>query len=102
VIRVVGNRAGVKEAELQPIERIGSVRSPILFLAGSKDPYTPLDEAESLFARAPSPKIFWKVNGARHEDLHRFAKKEYERRVGDFLVANLRGAREVRSAQTDR
>ncbi len=90
VLTIVGSMAGVKEAELQPIQRIGSIRSPLLFLAGSADPYTPLVEAESLFARAPSPKIFWKIDGARHEDLHQFSTMEYERRIGSFLIQNLR------------
>jgi pimeloyl-ACP methyl ester carboxylesterase len=86
VINVVGSEIGVSEAELQPISRIGSIRAPLLLLAGSEDPYTPLAEAESLYARAPAPKTFWAVNGARHEDLHAFGRVEYERRVGGFLM----------------
>jgi fermentation-respiration switch protein FrsA (DUF1100 family) len=85
VINVVGNEIGVSEAELRPISRIGSIRAPLLLLAGTEDPYTPLAEAESLYARAPAPKTFWAVNGAGHEDLHAFGRLEYERRVGGFL-----------------
>jgi fermentation-respiration switch protein FrsA (DUF1100 family) len=85
VINIVGSEIGVSEAELQPISRIGKIRAPLLLLAGSDDPYTPLVEAESLYARAPSPKTFWAVHGAGHEDLHAFGRAEYEQRVGDFL-----------------
>jgi fermentation-respiration switch protein FrsA (DUF1100 family) len=89
VISIVGSKIGVSEAELQPISRIGSIRAPLLLLAGSEDPYTPLTEAESLYARAPSPKTFWAVHGAGHEDLHAFGRAEYERRVGNFLMRYL-------------
>jgi fermentation-respiration switch protein FrsA (DUF1100 family) len=89
VINIVGSEIGVSEAELQPIARIGRIQAPLLLLAGSKDPYTPLAEAESLYARAPAPKTFWAVQGARHEDLHAFEAAEYERRVGSFLMRYL-------------
>jgi fermentation-respiration switch protein FrsA (DUF1100 family) len=89
VINIVGSEIGVSEAELQPIARIGSIQAPLLLIAGTEDPYTPLAEAESLYARAPSPKTFWAVTGAGHEDLHAFGGHEYERRVGSFLARYL-------------
>jgi fermentation-respiration switch protein FrsA (DUF1100 family) len=98
VLRLIHHRTGVSESEMQPIQRIGSVRSPILFLAGSADPYTPLKEAQALFARASSPKTFWRVDGARHEDLYKYLGAEYERRVGDFLTRNLNAGQELRTA----
>jgi pimeloyl-ACP methyl ester carboxylesterase len=90
VIGIVGAQIGVREDELQPIARIGSIRAPLLLLAGTRDRYTPLAEAESLFARAPQPKSFWAVDGAGHEDLRDYAPAEYERRVGSFLTLALR------------
>ena len=33
----------------------------------------------------------WEVRGAGHEDIHDYSPLEYERRVGGFLVAHLRG-----------
>ena len=89
VINIVGSEIGVSEAELQPIARIGSIQAPLLFITGTDDPYTPLTEAESLYARAPAPKTFWAVKGAGHEDLHAFGGREYERRVGSFLARYL-------------
>jgi fermentation-respiration switch protein FrsA (DUF1100 family) len=91
VIHFVGDEAGVTAADLQPIERIGRVRAPLLLLAGTADPYTRLVEAESLYARAPEPKSSWLVNGAGHEDLYDYAPAEYEQRVGRFLLHALRG-----------
>jgi pimeloyl-ACP methyl ester carboxylesterase len=92
VINVVGSDAGVSEAELQPIQRIGQINAPLLLLAGTADPYTPLVEAESLYAHAPARKSFWPVIGAGHEDLHDYDPAGYERRVGRFLSVNLRAA----------
>lgn len=92
VIGVVGSEVGVSEAELQPIDRIGRIGAPLLLISGTEDPYTPLAEAESLYARAPVRKSFWGVVGAGHEDLHDYAGPEYERRVGGFLERCLRVA----------
>lgn len=90
VIGVVGSEIGVSEAELQPIDRIGHIGAPLLLLSGTDDHYTPLAEAESLYAHAPAKKSFWAVVGAGHEDLHDYGRAEYERRVGGFLARCLR------------
>ena len=90
LITIVGAEAGVSERELQPIDRISRIRAPLLLISGTADHYTPIAEAESLFARAPQQKTFWAVDGAGHEDLHEFATKEYEQRVGGFLSRWLR------------
>ena len=92
LIHLLGSEVGVAESELQPIARIGRIHAPLLLISGTEDPYTPIGEAEALYARAPTQKSFWAVDGAGHEDLHDFAPKEYERRVGDFLMRYLRSA----------
>jgi uncharacterized protein len=86
-------RQGVAAGSLRPIDRIAEVHAPVLVLAGAADPYTPLPESVALFERAPSPKEFWAVEGAGHEDLHAFAPAEYERRVSAFLARNLQASR---------
>src|SRR6185503_9468773 len=63
VLGVVGSNLGVSEDDLRPIDRIGDVRAPVLLISGTDDPYTPLAEAESLFARVRAPKTFWAVKG---------------------------------------
>lgn len=85
-------RDGVAAADLRPIDRIREQTAPVFVLAGSADRYTPPSESRSLFDRAPEPKAFWSVDGAGHDDLHEFARAEYERRVGAFLVRHLRDA----------
>ncbi|MEP6493245.1 MAG: alpha/beta fold hydrolase [bacterium] len=90
VIGLVGSEIGVAESELQPIDRIGRIDAPLLLISGTEDHYTPIAEAESLYAHAPARKSFWAVVGAGHEDLHEFVRTEYERRVGGFLLKCLR------------
>ncbi|HEY4129797.1 MAG TPA: alpha/beta fold hydrolase [Gemmatimonadaceae bacterium] len=90
VIGVVGSEVGVSESELQPIDRIGEINAPLLLISGTADPYTPIVEAESLYAHAPPAKTFWAVQGAQHEDLYEYTPNEYRRRVEGFLAEWLR------------
>lgn len=90
VIGVIAPEIGVTEQELEPIEHIGQIRAPVMIIAGTDDPYTPLVESESLFAHARGVKTFWAIDGAAHEDLHAYGPVEYERRVGGFLERYLR------------
>ena len=90
LIDVVAPQIGVNPSRLRPIDVIAEVKQPLLVIAGTEDHYTKLDESRALFARATSEKELWEVSGAGHEDLHDYAPLEYERRVGDFLMAHLR------------
>jgi cephalosporin-C deacetylase-like acetyl esterase len=47
-------------------------------------------DSRALFNAAQEPKEGWVVQGAAHENLHRFAKTEYERRVLQFFAQALR------------
>jgi pimeloyl-ACP methyl ester carboxylesterase len=90
LIDIIGRDIGITEAELQPIDRVGQISAPLLLLFGTADRYTPVGESASLYERAPSPKSYWAVTGAGHQDLYAFAPLEYERRVGGFLMRTLR------------
>ena len=91
LIELVAPRIGVDPERLRPIDAIGRIDEPLLVIAGTEDHYTKLEETRALFARAPGPKELWEVRGAGHEDIHDYSPLEYERRVGSFLVAHLRG-----------
>ncbi len=69
-------RLGISANALRPIDRVGSIRIPKLFIAGAEDQYTTLEESRQVFAAASEPKALWVVSGAKHEDLCRFAGKE--------------------------
>jgi fermentation-respiration switch protein FrsA (DUF1100 family) len=83
-------RAGIEKAALRPVDRVGAIRAPKLFIAGANDRHTRLDESRELFAAASEPKEFWVVEEAAHVDVHQMAKEEYERRLLDFFEKRLR------------
>ncbi|HEX4946560.1 MAG TPA: alpha/beta fold hydrolase [Blastocatellia bacterium] len=83
-------RLGIAPEALQPINKIGTLTMPKLIVAASEDRHTPLTESRALFDAAQEPKELWVVEGAAHENLHRFAKEEYERRVLHFFDQTLR------------
>ncbi len=83
-------RLGIAPEVLQPINKVGSLTMPKLFIAAAEDKHTPLAESQDLFNAAQEPKELWVVNGAAHVNLHRFAKQEYERRVLSFFAQTLR------------
>jgi len=83
-------RAGIEKEALRPIDRVGAIKAPKLFIAGAKDRHTKLDESRELFAAAAEPKEFWLVEEAAHVDVHQMVKEEYERRVLDFFEKRLR------------
>ncbi len=63
---------------------------PKLFIAGTADRYTTLDESNQIFDAASEPKELWAVPEAGHVDLHLIASEEYERRVLSFFDRYLR------------
>ncbi|HEY5402664.1 MAG TPA: alpha/beta hydrolase [Pyrinomonadaceae bacterium] len=81
---------GFSSNNLRPIDHVGQLTFPKLFIAGANDRHTTLDESRRLFEAASSPKDFWVVPGAAHVDLHGASKVEYEQRVLEFLRSNLR------------
>jgi len=81
---------GVGPSDLRPIDRVADVAAPLLVAAGTLDDRTTLAEATAMFARAPEPKSFWRVDGAHHVDLEAYAPDEYRRRVLAFLTRTLR------------
>jgi len=86
-------RLGVTPAQLHPIDALPSLRSPLLIAAGDADRHTTLAETRRLFDAARGvPRSLWIVPGAAHVDLHAFARADYERRVGGFMLDALRRA----------
>ena len=83
-------RLDIPRARLQPLQTIASLRSPLLLIAGGEDRHTVAAESRALFARAPPPKSLWIVDGAVHQDLHRYAHQRYKTTVLAFLQRYLR------------
>ncbi len=82
-------RLGFSSDELNPMEKVGGITIPKLFIVGAEDRHTTLAESEQLFAAAAEPKELWIVQRARHVDFHALKKEEYERRVLSFFKDRL-------------
>ncbi len=84
-------RLGVQLGQLSPETAIRSVTNPVLIMSGARDQRTTLLDTQALYAAAPEPKQLWVVPDAIHQDLHHFARAEYERRVLTFFARHLAG-----------
>ena len=82
-------RLGISTEILSPANAISDLGSPVMIIAGSADRHTLLSETQELFSNAREPKSLWVVEGASHENLHRYSPKEYERRILVFLKRHL-------------
>ena len=83
-------RTGCSPNELRPIDRVGKLTVPKLFLAGTEDHDTKFAEAQEIFAQAAEPKQFVPFNGARHVDLYACAPDQYHKLVLEFLADHLK------------
>jgi fermentation-respiration switch protein FrsA (DUF1100 family) len=83
-------RLGIEPKDLRPIDRVREIRVPKLFIVGSEDRHTTLDESREFYNAAADPKELWIVDGAAHIDLHEFKKGAYESHVLGFFNEHLR------------
>jgi alpha-beta hydrolase superfamily lysophospholipase len=83
-------RLGFGPEALRPIDNVGSISAPKLFIAGTEDRHTTIEESRQLFNAAREPKEFWAIEGAAHVNFHEFARRDYESRVLDFFDKYLR------------
>jgi fermentation-respiration switch protein FrsA (DUF1100 family) len=83
-------RLGVNTKTLRPLDHVRTITVPKLFIGGADDLHTTSREVQEMFEAAAEPRELWIVPGARHVDLCRFGKAEYERRILDFVSRSLR------------
>ncbi len=83
-------RLGLSTDQLRPITKVENIKAPKLIIAGSEDKHTLLSESQQMYKSAHEPKELWIVNGAQHQDIHRFAKLDYELHILKFFEANLK------------
>ena len=65
------------------LERIGSLRCPLLVVHGERDDIVPFSHAEALLSAAPGPKRLERIPGAGHNDLVLFGG--YARAVAEWV-----------------
>jgi uncharacterized protein len=73
--------------DVKPADHIAKLPCPVLIISGAKDDRTWPEDTQRLFEAAREPKELWMIDGARHEDLFRFAG--YEAKVQRFLQRHL-------------
>lgn len=83
-------RLGFGADALRPIEKVGEITTPKLFIVGAQDQHTTLRESEEMFNAAAEPKELWIIEDAQHADLYERQKQEYEQRVLRFFESRLR------------
>lgn len=82
-------RLGIDADALRPLNKVGTVTIPKLFIVGAEDQHTTLEESQRIFEAAAEPKELWIVERAAHTDLYAVTKDEYERRVLSFVTSRL-------------
>ena len=82
-------RLGFRAAELRPVDRVSELTMPKLFIFGTADQSTTMEESLQLYSYAADPEQMWPIDHAGHVDLYQFAGAEYRRRVLEFLAAPL-------------
>lgn len=85
-------RLGVSTDALRPIDHVGKIIAPKLFIAGAEDQHTTIEESRQLFGAAAEPKELWVIEGAKHEDLHSIVREEYEHRISNFFGQYLKSS----------
>lgn len=64
---------------------ITQVKSPILIMHGDRDRIIPFSHGKKLYGKAPSPKRFYQVHGAGHNDIIATAGNGYWQLLDEFL-----------------
>ena len=67
--------------------KIPRVRAPLLIIHGDRDEIIPIEMGRALFDAANTPKYFWPVAGAGHNDIVETAGPAYRERLRSFYDA---------------
>jgi pimeloyl-ACP methyl ester carboxylesterase len=78
--------SGVNVFRLEPYVQAKKLSPlPVMFIHGGHDPYTRLDDLESMVKAAGSNAEIWRVDEAGHRDADVFRPEEYNQRVLTFF-----------------
>ena len=78
-------RLGFSADDVRPVEKVGSIDSPILLMAGAEDPFAGPAYAKRLFEAVTAKKQLVIIKGARHQNLFRHDPAAYKAAVLPFL-----------------
>jgi hypothetical protein len=66
-------------------EKIKEVKAPVLVLQGDRDEVIPVEQGKKVFAAAPSPKEFYAIPGAGHNDTFHVGGNAYFDVIKSFI-----------------
>ncbi len=75
----------VARGRFESSQKIGQVRSPLLFFHGDRDEVIDFELGRRLFEQAPEPKTFEVIPGAGHNDTTQVGGHRYFARIARFL-----------------
>lgn len=78
-------RAGFWYGQVSPIDVVSKVDTPILFIHGKKDDYVPTEMSKRMYNSKKRRKALYLVAGAAHARSCVVNRKEYEKRVSEFV-----------------
>jgi len=67
------------------VEKIRKVKAPVLVLHGDRDEVVPFEQGKKVFEAAPSPKEFYTIRGAHHNDTYIVGGDAYFAVLKDFI-----------------
>lgn len=73
------------EARYDNLAKIGKLKAPLLIFHGDRDEIVPQRMGRALYGRAPQPKAFYAIPGARHNDSYEVGGEAYWQQWQDFL-----------------
>ncbi len=74
------------EHDLNNARLIGQLSTPLLVIHGTHDRTVPFQQGYDLYTLAAQPKIFLRVEGGGHTDLHEVGGELYLRTIRDFIA----------------
>lgn len=83
-------RMGISLESMSPAKAISDFHAPVLIASGSEDRHALPSEAQAIYDAANHPKSLWYLEGAHHQDLHRYDKTSYQRKILSFFAENLK------------
>lgn len=82
-------RLGISLEKLSPMSSISKVTVPTMIISGTDDRHTLPEEVTDMFSLLTGPKELWMVEGASHQNLHKYVQSEYEKNVLTFFRKHL-------------
>lgn len=78
------------QTQYDVLEKIKSVKTPLLILHGDRDEVIPFAQGKNVFAAAPEPKAFYVIAGAGHNDTFVAGGQPYYHRLRNFIESVIR------------